>query len=226
MSALVELKPRRSDCYRALPEAERLALARAIVAESLKGFRTRRATLTPTRALKRHFKRVTSYDAKRFADDVKSIRFFAVANDAGEHVWEYKGKLRKDTATRIVFERLEGEALARARRLIALRILSECEAKLGVKAKLVIRRYRARSAFCNLKTGTIYLNESLLGLEEGVIRYLIAHELAHLRRQSRYHDGEFYRLLYSVVSPEEAREAVLRIEERLLQLAGGARGRG
>lgn len=223
MSALVEL-PRRSDCYRALPEAERLRVARSIVAESLKGFRTRRATLTPTRALKRHFKRVTSYDARCFADDVKSIRFFAVANDAGEHVWAYKGKLRKDTATRLVFERLEGEALARARRLLALRIFSEYRRRLGVKATLIIRRYRARSAFCNLKTGTIYLNEALLGLGEGVIRYLIAHELVHLRLGTKWHDGEFCRLLYSVVSPEEVKRAVLRIEEKLFQLAGGARG--
>jgi predicted metal-dependent hydrolase len=215
-----QLALRRGDCYRALPEAERLALARAIVAEVLKGFRTRRATLTPTRALKRHFKRVTSYDAKRFADDAKSIRLFAV----GGSVWAYKGKLRKDTATKLVFERLEGEEARRARRLLALRIFSEYRRRLGVKATLVIRRYNARSAFCELRSRRVYLNEALLGLGEEAIRYLIAHELVHIKLGTKWHDSEFYRLLYSVVSPEEAREAVLRIEEKLFQLAGGARG--
>jgi predicted metal-dependent hydrolase len=213
---------RRGDCYRALPEHERLRVARAIVAEALRGFRTRRATLTPTRALKKHFKRVTSYDAKCFADDVKRIGLFAVAN--GERVWAYKGKLKRDTATRLVFEQLEGEEARRARRLLALRIFSEYRRRLGVKATLVIRRYRARSAFCELRSGRVYLNEALLGLGEEVIRYLIAHELVHLRLGTKWHDGEFYRLLYSVVSPEEVKRAQLKIEEGLLQLAGGARG--
>jgi hypothetical protein len=221
VSAQLALK--RGDCYRALPEHERLRVARAIVAELLKGFWTRRATLTPTRALKKHFKRVTSYDARCFADDVKSIRFFAVTNDAGEHVWAYRGRLRKDTVTKLVFERLEGEEARRARRLLALRIFSEYRRWLGVKATLVIRRYSARSAFCELRSGRVYLNEALLGLGEEAIRYLIAHELVHIKLGTKWHDGEFYRLLYSVVPPEEVKRAQLKIEEGLLQL-GGARG--
>jgi predicted metal-dependent hydrolase len=222
VSALVGLKPaaRRLEPYRKLPEHERLKLAQTIVAELLGGFWTRRATLSPTRTLKKYFKRVTSHDAQRFADDVKRIRFFSVNGE-----WVYKGKLKKHTSVKLVFERLDARAPASPREL-ALKVLSEYEERLGVKAtKLVIRRYKTRAAFCELRSKRIYLNEALLGLGEGVIRYLIAHELVHLKLRSRYHGDEFYRLFYGIIPPEEAGEAERRIVKKLFQLAeGGALG--
>ena len=108
VSVLVELKPaaRRLGSYRKLPEHERLKLAEAIMAEVLGGFWTKRATLSPTRTLKRYFKRVTSHDAQRFADDAKEIRVFT----ANGVEWVYKGKLKKHTRVKLVFERLDARA--------------------------------------------------------------------------------------------------------------------
>jgi len=223
--AQVELKPaaRRSERYKDLPERERRAVCRAIVTGILKDFWTMRATLSPTRALRRHFKRVTSHDAQRFADDAKRIRFFS-ANGAE---WVYKGKLKKRTCVKLIFERLDGRAHTYASpRELALKVLSEYEERLGVKAaKLVIRRYKTRAAFCELRSRRVYLNENLLGLGEGVIRYLIAHELVHLKLRTTRHGDEFYRLFHALVPPEEAGEAERRIVKKLFQLAeGGALG--
>ena len=222
MSALVGLKPaaRRLEPYRKLPEHERLKLAQTIVTEMLGGFWTRRATLSPTRTLKKYFKRVTSHDAQRFADDVKRIKVFSV-NGSARAEWVYKGKLKKHTSVKLVFERLDGREQASPREL-ALKILSEYEERLGVKAtKLVIRRYKTRAAFCELRSKRLYLNENLLGLGEGVIRYLIAHELVHLKLRSRHHGDEFYRLFHALVPPEAASEAEKRIVKKLFQLAEG-----
>jgi predicted metal-dependent hydrolase len=222
VSAQVGLKPaaRRLEPYRKLPEHERLKLAQTIVTKTLGGFWTRRATLSPTRTLRKHFKRVTSHDAQRFVDDVKQIKVFSVNGSE----WVYKGKLKKHTSVKLVFERLDGREQASPREL-ALKVLAEYEERLGVKATLVIRRYKTRAAFCELRSKRIYLNEALLGLGEGVIRYLIAHELVHLKLRSRYHGDEFYRLFHSIIPPERASEAERRIVKKLFQLAeGGAHG--
>jgi predicted metal-dependent hydrolase len=122
---------------------------------------------------------------------------------------------------KLVFERLDGREQASPREL-ALKILLEYEERLGIDGvKLVIRRYKTRAAFCELRSKRVYLNENLLGLGEGVIRYLIAHELVHLKLRSRYHGEEFYRLFHALVPPEAAGEAERRIVKKLFQLAEG-----
>ena len=219
MSALVGLKPasRRLEPYRKLPEHERLAVCQTLVTGVLKDFWTMRATLSPTRVLRKHFRRVTSHDAQRFVDDVKEIALFTVNGVK----WAYKGKLKKRTSVKLVFERIDARAPASPREL-ALKVLSEYEERLGVKtAKLVIRRYKTRAAFCELRSRRVYVNESLLGLGEEVIRYLIAHELVHLKLRTTRHGDEFYRLFHALVPPEAAGEAERRIVKKLFQLAEG-----
>lgn len=221
-SVQLDFKPaaRRSERYKDLPERERLAVCRAIVTGILKDFWTMRATLSPTRALRRHFKRVTSHDAQRFTDDAKRIRFFSV-NGTAE--WVYKGKLKKRTCVKLIFERLDGRARTYASpRELALKVLSEYEERLGIAGvKLVIRRYKTRAAFCELRSKRVYLNENLLGLGEGVIRYLIAHELVHLKLRTTRHGDEFYRLFHALVPPEAAGEAERRIVKKTLPAGGG-----
>jgi predicted metal-dependent hydrolase len=97
-------------------------------------------------------------------------------------------------------------------------ILEEYKKKLGINedVKVKIRRYKTKSAFINLKTKTIYINESLLDLGEEVIRYLILHELIHLKLNSKYHIAEFNKTLYAFITPEKASEIRGMISNKLL----------
>ena len=94
-----QLCSRFSFAYRALPEAERLALCRSIVAEELKGFKSKRAVLTPARALRKRFRRVAAHDVKLFAFDVRRIRYFEV--DGAR--WRYAGKVKGRPPARLAF---------------------------------------------------------------------------------------------------------------------------
>ena len=85
--------------YRALPEPERLELCRSIVAEELKGFKSKRAVLTPARALRKRFRRVAARDARLFARDVRRIRCFF----DGVRVWRYAGKVKGRPPARLAF---------------------------------------------------------------------------------------------------------------------------
>lgn len=87
-------------------------------------------------------------------------------------------------------------------------ILKKYKEALGIndEVRVKIKKYKTRSAFINLKTKTIFINENLLELGEEVLRYLILHELIHLKLNSKYHDGEFNRILYSYIPPEKVSE--------------------
>ncbi|MCC6004246.1 MAG: DUF45 domain-containing protein [Thermofilum sp.] len=85
------------------------------------------------------------------------------------------------------------------------KILAEYMSQLGIgkEVKVKLKNYKVRSAFCNFKTRTIYLNSILIDLGEEVIRYLLLHELIHIKQGNRYHNNEFYRLLYKFIPPEK-----------------------
>jgi len=87
------------------------------------------------------------------------------------------------------------------------KILAEYVPQLGINSevKVKLRNYKTRSAFCNLKTNTIYLNTVLLDLGEEVARYLLLHELIHIKLGIRYHNDEFYKLLYKYIPPEKVK---------------------
>jgi predicted metal-dependent hydrolase len=87
-------------------------------------------------------------------------------------------------------------------------ILKKYKEELGIndEVRVKIKKYKTRSAFINLKTKTIFINENLLELGEEVLRYLILHELIHLKLNSKYHDSEFNRTLYSYIPPEKVSE--------------------
>jgi len=87
-------------------------------------------------------------------------------------------------------------------------ILKKYKEELGIndEVRVKIKKYKTRSAFINLKTKTIFINEVLLYLGEEVVKYLIVHELIHLKLNSRYHSAEFNRILYTYITPEKASE--------------------
>jgi predicted metal-dependent hydrolase len=97
------------------------------------------------------------------------------------------------------------------------KILAEYMSQLGIgeEVKVKLKNYKVRSAFCNLRTRTIYLNSILVDLGEEAIRYLLLHELIHIKQGNRYHNDEFYRLLYKFISPEKVDAVRERIIEAL-----------
>jgi len=97
-------------------------------------------------------------------------------------------------------------------------ILEEYKRSLGINqdVKIKLRRYKSKSAFVNLKTRTIFINELLLDLGEEVIRYLVLHELIHLKLNSKYHDSEFNKILYSHIPPEKVSKLRELITSKLL----------
>ena len=97
-------------------------------------------------------------------------------------------------------------------------ILEEYKRSLGINqdVKIKLRRYKSKSAFVNLKTRTVFINELLLDLGEEVIRYLVLHELIHLKLNSKYHDSEFNKILYSHIPPEKVSKLRELITSKLL----------
>ncbi len=95
------------------------------------------------------------------------------------------------TARRLLRRWLKRAALARlAPALLAL----AAERRVEV-ARVVARCQRTRWGSCSTR-GTISLNASLLFLREPVVRYLFAHELAHLQHMN--HSRRFWRLVESL----------------------------
>jgi hypothetical protein len=92
--------------YRALPEAERLALARALLAEALKealkDSRRRIASVGAASLLKRRFKRVAPRDVEALVEDVRE-RLRAVNVNGVE--WWFAGVRRSSKGRELVFVR-------------------------------------------------------------------------------------------------------------------------
>ncbi|MFZ8791335.1 MAG: M48 family metallopeptidase [Thermosphaera aggregans] len=99
-------------------------------------------------------------------------------------------------------------------------ILKKYKEELGIsdEVRVKIKKYKTRSAFINLKTKTIFINENLLELGEEVVKYLIVHELIHLKLNNRYHSAEFNRILYTYISPEKASEIRGLIANKLMTI--------
>ncbi|MEM1605300.1 MAG: M48 family metallopeptidase [Fervidicoccaceae archaeon] len=98
------------------------------------------------------------------------------------------------------------------------RIVEDYKQKLGISCEVnvKVRSYKTRSAFVNLKTKTIYINKELIPLGEDVLRYLILHELLHLKLNSKYHDGEFHKILYEHIPEERVVELRGIINKKLI----------
>jgi predicted metal-dependent hydrolase len=99
-------------------------------------------------------------------------------------------------------------------------ILREYKLRLGIheEVKVKVRNYKTRAAFCNIKTKTIYINKNLLDLDKDILEYLILHELLHIKLNSKYHSGEFYKILHEFASLNKIMCIRTKIREKLLQI--------
>jgi len=77
------------------------------------------------------------------------------------------------------------------------KILKECMEAVGINENVRIRlkKYKTKAASVNIRKRIITLNEDVLDLGEDVLRYLILHELIHLKLKSPHHNEEFKELL-------------------------------
>jgi len=75
--------------------------------------------------------------------------------------------------------------------------LEEYKKLIGVEreVRLRLKVYKTRAATADLSRGVLILNKSLLDLGEDVVKYLILHELVHLKLGSPHHDARFWKLL-------------------------------
>lgn len=79
---------------------------------------------------------------------------------------------------------------------------------LGLKdVKLEFKDYKTKVASCSLKTRRVTLSTKLLGMEEHVIKYILLHELLHLKLNSKFHGEEFHKLLEDFLTKEEVEKA-------------------
>lgn len=101
-------------------------------------------------------------------------------------------------------------------------LLASLSSQLGLdgRVRLRIKRYKKWAASANLRTATITIDEELANSYE-VAKYLILHELIHIKLNTKYHNDEFYRLLYSIMPEEQvkaAMEEAVRIKRRSLRV--------
>ena len=99
-------------------------------------------------------------------------------------------------------------------------ILREYKSKLEINedVKIKVKNYKTRAAFSNLVTKTIYINRNLLDLGKDVLRYLMLHEMLHIKLNSKYHNGSFYKMFCELMSLEEMTSIRTKIRERLLRI--------
>ncbi len=94
------------------------------------------------------------------------------------------------------------------------RIFEHYKRVLGLEdVKLGFRDYKTKIASCSLKRRKITLSMKLLGMDDSVIRYIILHELLHLKLNSKFHGVEFHKLLEEFLTKgdvEKARVIVLK----------------
>jgi predicted metal-dependent hydrolase len=99
-------------------------------------------------------------------------------------------------------------------------LLEDCKRLVGYDGvvKVKLKPYKIKAATVNLKRKTIYINPYMLDLGDEVVRYLLVHELLHLKLNTLNHNSEFYKALTAII-PEDAIEGYRRlIIGKLLEL--------
>lgn len=88
------------------------------------------------------------------------------------------------------------------------RIFEHYKKVLGLEdVKLEFKEYKTKIASCSLKRRKITLSTRLLNLDDSVIKYIILHELLHLKLNSKYHGNEFHKLLEKFLTKEDVEKA-------------------
>jgi len=104
-------------------------------------------------------------------------------------------------------------------RALVQRFVREAEGVLGVHvSKIQIRKMRTKWGSCS-KRGTVTINKKAMYLPQGLLRYLVFHEVNHLKHWR--HDREFWKSLARVnVDPKSQEERLTMYWFRLSSLDG------
>lgn len=110
---------------------------------------------------------------------------------------------------------LEGWYREQATRLLEIRLEPLAQALDVSYARVTVRAQRARWGSCSSR-GAISLNWRLILLPAGLVDYVLAHELAHLRQMN--HSPAFWSLVESVIPDYRARRRDLEQAARSMPL--------
>ena len=94
-------------------------------------------------------------------------------------------------------------------------LFKELSDQLGIdgKVRLELRFMKTKAASVSIRRKVIRLNRGLIEkLQEDSLKYLILHELVHLKLRTTYHDEKFYNLIYSIFDENKTKE----LEEEIL----------
>lgn len=108
-----------------------------------------------------------------------------------------------------------------ASRELLMEILEELKAILGItdKVKLELRPLKTKAASISLRRKVIRISKYLIPkLDEVSLRYLIFHELVHLKLRTIHHTQDFYKLIHSVFDEETVKRSEERILASLIEL--------
>ena len=94
--------------------------------------------------------------------------------------------------------------------------LLNCTKKVRYRTKPL----KTKAASANLEKNEVVLNKYLLDLGEDVVRYLILHELIHLKLVTVNHGKSFMEMLYKFMPPAQVEEVQNKIMDRLLKVNG------
>ena len=94
------------------------------------------------------------------------------------------------------------------------KLLKELTKTAGIESvRLEFRDMKKKLATTSLDKRTIRLNRVVLTFPEEIIRYILAHEVAHLKVKTRYHCKEFREVLTQLISDD-----IERLERKLIEL--------
>ena len=93
-------------------------------------------------------------------------------------------------------------------------LLKELEEIAGIKnVKLEFRKMKRKLASTSLNKGIIRLNKVVLTFPEHMIKFILAHEIAHIKLKTKYHDVEFRKILAQLLEDD-----VEKLEKELIEL--------
>jgi predicted metal-dependent hydrolase len=99
-------------------------------------------------------------------------------------------------------------------------ILEEVKSELGMKNKIKVevKKMKTKAASVSIRNAVIRLNKNVvIHSNKQCIRYLLLHELAHIKLQSRSHGSKFYSVIYQVMNRKDVNEAEKTILNLLIQ---------
>ena len=88
------------------------------------------------------------------------------------------------------------------------KIVDELSYHIGIKRRLFVRivSFRSKVASVSFVNGTLRLNRDFVRLSNtSLLRYIIIHELIHIKLGHHYHNDEFYREIKKYLDHDIAR---------------------